>query len=73
MAPTLLPSFVASYIGLLQEEGNLPRARKSDGFDPNAYKPMKKSGCDFSKPPPLRNVIKIRPHAINDTQKMIEK
>jgi len=43
MAAAPFPSFVASSKGLLQEEGGLPKARTSDGFDPDAYKLMKGS------------------------------
>jgi len=73
MATTPLPGFVASSRGLLQEEGGLPKACTSDGFDPNAYKLMKRFGNDFRKPPLLGSVIKARPYGLNDTQKMIQK
>jgi len=52
-----LPDVGTSSKGLFQEESGLPRVRTSDGFDLNAYKLMKKSDYDFSKPPPLGNVI----------------
>jgi len=45
----------------------------SNRFDPNAYKLMKKSSYDFSKPPPLGNFIEARPYGLSDTQKMIQR
>ena len=72
-AATPLPGFVASSRGLLQEEGGLPKARTSDGFDPNAYKLIKRSGYDFSKPSLLGSVIEVRLYGLNDTKKMIPK
>ena len=69
----LLPGFVASFRGLLQEEGGLPKARTSDGFDPNVYRLMKRSTDDFSKPPLLGSVIEAKPYGLNDTKRMIQK
>jgi len=43
--------FFASSRALLQEKGGLSKAHTSDGFDPNAYKLMKRFDYDFSKPP----------------------
>ena len=43
-----LPGFVASSKGSLEEESELPKMCTSDGFDPNAYKLMKRSGYNFS-------------------------
>jgi len=68
-----LPHFVGSSKGLLQEETGLPRVRTSDGFDPTMYKLIKKSDYNFSKPPPLGNVIEARHYGLNDTQKMIQR
>jgi len=65
-----LSDFVASSRGLLQEEGGLPNVHTSDGFNPNAYKLMKRSGYEFSKAPLLGSIIKVRAHGLNDTQKM---
>jgi len=73
MVATPLSGFVASSRCLLQEEGGLPKARTSDGFDPNVYKLMKRSGYDFSKPPLLGSVIEASRYGFNDTQKMIQK
>jgi len=73
MAATPLPCFVTSFRGLLQEESGLPKVHTSDGFDSNAYKLMNKFGYEFSKPPPLGNVIEARPYELNSTQKMIQK
>jgi len=42
MATTPLPGFFASSRGLLEEENSLPTVRRSDEFDPNAHKLMKK-------------------------------
>jgi len=67
-----LPGFVSSSRGLLLEEGGPPKAQTSDGFDPNAYKLMKRSGYDFRKPPLLGSVIEARPYGLNETQKMIQ-
>jgi len=72
MAVTPLPDFVASSRDLLQEEGGLPKACISDGFDLNAYKLMKRSDYDFSKPPLLESLIEARPYGLNDTQKMLK-
>jgi len=73
VATTPLPSFVASFRGLLQEESGIPKARISDEFVLNAYRLMKRSNYDFSKPPLLGSVIEQRSYGLNDTQKMIEK
>jgi len=70
---TPLLGIIASSRGLFQKEGGLPKARTSDGFDPNAYKLIKRSGYHFSKPPLLGSVIEVRPYGLNDTQKMIQK
>jgi len=43
----------------------LPKVRTDDGFDPNAYKLMKKSGYDFNKPVSLGYVIETKPYHIN--------
>jgi len=59
--------FVMSSKGSLEEEVDLPKVRTEDGFDPNSYKLMKKSGYDFNKPVPLGCVIDI-----NETQKRIQ-
>jgi len=68
-----LPGFVGSSKGLLQEKGGLLKAHISDGFDPNAYKLVKRSDYNFSKPQLLGSVIEARPYGIYDTQKMIQK
>jgi len=73
MTTTPPPGFVASSRGLLQEENGLPRMCTSDGFDPNAYKLTKKSDYDLRQPPPLGNVIAVRPYGLNDTQKVIQR
>ena len=62
-----LVSFILSSKGSLEEEVDLPKVRTEDGFDPNSYKLMKKSGYDFNKPVPLGCVIDI-----NETQKRIQ-
>jgi len=36
--------------GSLQEEVDLLKVRTDDGFDPNAYKLLKKYGYDFNRP-----------------------
>jgi len=46
--------------------------RISDGFDPNAYKLMKRSSFNFSKPIPLWRVIEAKPYGLNDTKNDIE-
>jgi len=43
-----------------------------DGFDPNAYKLLKKSGYAFNRRVPLGCVIKAKPYGINETQKRIQ-
>ena len=72
VARSPLAGFVVSSKGSLQEEADLPKVRTEDGFDPNAYKLLKKSGYDFNKPVPLGRLIKARPYGINKTQKMIQ-
>jgi len=72
VARTPLSGFVVSSKGSLQEESDLLKVRTDDGFDPNAYKLMKKSGYDFDKPVSLGHVIEAKPHGINETQKKIQ-
>ena len=67
MVRARLAGFIMSSKGSLQEEVDLPKVRTEDGFDPNSYKLMKKSGYDFNKPVPLGCVIDI-----NETQKRIQ-
>ena len=67
IAATPLPSFIASSRVLLQEKGGLPKVRTGNVFDLNAYKLMKRSGYNLSKPPLLGSVIEARPHGLNDT------
>ena len=55
--------FVMSSKGLLQEEVDLPKVSTEDGFDPNAYKLLKKSGYDFNGPVPLGVSLKLSPMA----------
>jgi len=57
----------------LRRKWPIKGAHIGDRFDPNAYKLMKKFGYDFSKPPPLWNVIEVRPYRFNDTQKMTQR
>ena len=64
--------FLTSSKGLLQEENNLPKVQKSDGFDLNAYKLMRRLGYDFSNQPSLGHVIKAKPYRLDDLQKMIK-
>ena len=68
----LLAGFVMSSKGSLQGEVDLLKMRTDNGFDPNAYKLLKKSGNDFNRPVPLRCVIKAKRYGINETQKMIQ-
>jgi len=44
-----LDGFIVSSKASLQEEVDLPKVRTDDGFDPNAYKLLKKSGYDFNR------------------------
>ena len=67
-----LTGFVMSSKGSLQEEVDLPKVRTEDGFDPNAYKLLKKSDYDFNRPVPLGCVIEAKPYGINETQKKIQ-
>ena len=67
MAITPPLGFVTSFRGLLHEEGDLPKACTSDGFNPNAYMLMRRSGYDFSKPSLMGSVIEARPYGLNDT------
>ena len=46
--------FILSLKGSLREEGDLPKVRTYDGFNPNASKLMKKSSYDFNRSVPLR-------------------
>ena len=73
MATVPLIGFIASSRGLFQEESNLRRVCTRDGFDLNAYKLLKKSGYDFSKPRPLGNVIDVRLYGLNSKQKVIHR
>ena len=50
----------------------MPKVYTDDGFDPNAYKLMKKSGYDFKKPASLGHIVKAKPYGINETQKKIQ-
>jgi len=50
----------------------LPKVRTDDGFDPNAYKLIKKSSYVFDKPVSLGYVIEAKPYYINETQKKIQ-
>ena len=70
-ADTPLPGFVSSSKVLLKEENDLPHARTKEGFDPNAYKLMERAGYDFQNPATLGKVIKVKPHGLNETQKVI--
>jgi len=67
-----LVGFVMSSKGSLQEEVDLPMVHTEDGFDPNAYKLLKKSGYDFNRPVSLGYVIEAKPYGINETQKRIQ-
>ena len=51
--------------GLLQEESNLLMVHTSDGFDLNAYKLMKESRYDFSKPSSPGYVIDAKRYGPN--------
>ena len=64
--------FIASSKGSIQEEHNLPRVRTDTGFDPNTYKLMMRSICDFNMPLSLGHVIEAKPHDINEKQKKIQ-
>jgi len=59
-----LAGFVISSL----ESNNLPNAWAQEGFDPNAYKPMEKTGCDFQNPTTLGKVVEAKPHGCNETQ-----
>jgi len=59
--------------GLLQKTSDLSMVRTSDGFDLEAYKLVEESGYDFSKSPPLGNVIDAKPYGPKDMQKMVRK
>ena len=56
----------------LQEKGDLSKVWTDDGFDPNVYKLLKKSGYDFNRPVPLGYVVEAKPYGINKTQKKIQ-
>jgi len=62
---------VISSKGSLQEESDLQKVHTDDGFDPNEYKLMKKSGYDFNKPVSLGHVIEAKPYGFNKRQKKI--
>jgi len=67
-----LTGFIVSSKGSHQEEVNLLNVCTDDGFDPNAYKLLKKSGYNFNKPVPLGYAIEAKPYGINETQKKIQ-
>jgi len=50
----------------------LPSARTREGFDPNAYKLMKRAGYDFQNPIALGKVVKVKPHGLTETQRKIQ-
>jgi len=62
-----LTDFIMSSNGSLQEEADLSKVRTEDGFDPNVYKLLKKSGYDFNRPVPLGCVIEANSYGINET------
>ena len=63
-----LIGFVVSSLG----SDNLPNARTKEGFDPNAYKLMKKASYDFQNPTTLGKVVEAKPDGLNETQRKIE-
>ena len=67
-----ISGFTVSSKGSLQEESDLPKVRTDDGFNPNAYKLMKKSGYESDNPISLGHVIEAKPYGINETQKKIQ-
>ena len=67
-----LVSFILSSKGSLEEEVDFPKVCTEDGFDPNAYKLLKKFGYDFNIPVRLGCVIEAKPYDINETQKRIQ-
>ena len=67
-----LAGFILSSKGSLQKGVDLSKVRTEDGFDPNTYKLLKKSGYDFNRSVPLGCVIEAKPYGINETQKNIQ-
>jgi len=63
-----LIGFVVSSLG----SDNLPNARTKEGFDPNAYKLMKKASYDFQNPTTLGKVVEAKPHGLDETQRKIQ-
>jgi len=60
--------FVVSSKGSLQEESDLLKVHTDGGFDPIAYKLIKKSDYDFDKLVSLGHVIQAKPYSNNDTK-----
>ena len=71
MTKVPLPSVKTSSKGLFQEESDLLTVRRSDAFDPDAYKLMEESGYGFNKPSSPGHVIDAKPYGPNDVQKMV--
>jgi len=46
---------------LIREEENLPKARKKEVFDPNAYKLMEKACYNFNNPVMLGKIVGWKP------------
>ena len=67
-----LPGFVSFSKALLKEEEGLPHTRTKQGFDPNAYKLVERVGYYLQNPTILGKVIEVKPHGLNETQKMIQ-
>ena len=55
-----------------KENDDLPSLWTKEGFDPNAYKLMKKASYNFQNPATLGKVVEIEPHGLNETQKKIQ-
>jgi len=47
----------------------LLNVQTKEGFNPNAYKLMEKTGYDFQNPATLGKVVKVKPRGLNETQK----
>jgi len=50
----------------------LPSVWTREGFDPNAYKLMKRAGYDFQNPAALGRVVEAKPHGLTETQRKIQ-
>ena len=67
-----LPGFVSCSKTLLDEEENLPNARKRKDSTRIHYKLIEKAGYDFNNPVALGKVVEVDTYSLNKTLKKIQ-